>query len=235
MQSTRSKKSNYRDPSRWNTVSVPERVAERAYTRCNVDDDGCWVSTYSTASHGYAQIGWSTTAAEQAAGKPRSYGVLAHRASWTHVNGQVPIGMTLDHLCKNRRCVNPAHLRLLSNYENARRNTGDDWEFGRCRNGHTDTMLREVPRTAKSGRKYMGLTCSECERESKSKWAEANPERVDSIRRKYRTQGQVKAREWYERNRELTKARTAEWKRNNPEKVRESNRAYKARKKHLTS
>ena len=227
MQSTRLQKTNYRDPKRWNTVSVPERVAERAYTKHEVNEDWCWVSTYSTASHGYAQIGWQDG--------DKRHMVLAHRAAWTHVNGQVPIGMTLDHLCKNRRCVNPAHLRLLSNYENARRNTGDDWELGRCRDGHPDTMLREVPRTAKSGRKYMGLTCSECERESNRKWAEANPERVDAIRRKYRTQGQVKAHEWYERNRELTKARAAEWKRNNPEKVRESNRAYKARKKHLTS
>lgn len=181
MQSTRSKKSNYRDPSRWNTVSIPERVAERAYTRCNVDDDGCWVSTYSTASHGYAQIGWSTTAAEQAAGKPRSYGVLAHRASWTHVNGQVPIGMTIDHLCKNRRCVNPAHLRLLPNWENARRNQGDDWKFGTCRNGHPDTRLTVSARKAKSGRVYDALVCRDCRADYNRRWRERHPEKCKEL------------------------------------------------------
>lgn len=162
MQSTRSKKTNYRDPKRWNTVSVPERVATRAYTRHEVDEGGCWVSTYSVASHGYAQIGWQNKGDRRV--------VLAHRASWTHVNGQVPIGMTLDHLCKNRRCVNPAHLRLLSNYENARRNDGADWAFGTCRNGHSASALIEVPRIAKSGRRYMGLKCSICRAENYARY-----------------------------------------------------------------
>ncbi len=178
MQSTRLPKTNYRNPKRWNTVSVPERVAERAYTRHEVDEGGCWVSTYSVASHGYAQIGWQNKGDRRV--------VLAHRASWTHVNGQVPIGMTLDHLCKNRRCVNPAHLRLLSNYENARRNTGDDWGFGTCRNGHPDTELEESLRTAKSGRKYFGLRCRVCMNESRKKWEERNPEKVRAIREAYK-------------------------------------------------
>lgn len=156
--------SDARDPSRWNMTPVPDIVAERAFLRHEVDDDGCWISTYSTASHGYAQVGW------QLGGE--RHVVLAHRAAWVHVAGQVPIGMTLDHTCKQRRCVNPDHLRLLSNYENARRNDGSDWRFGTCKNGHPDSNLRKVPRVAKSGRRYLGLQCSECSREAQRRYRE---------------------------------------------------------------
>lgn len=146
---------NFRNPARWNSVPVPARVAERAYTRIDVDADGCWISRYSCASHGYAQVGW------QELGK--RHVVLAHRAAWVHVNGQVPLGVTFDHICKNRPCVNPDHLRLMSNFENARRTDGKDWEFGECANGHSNMFLREYPyRRTKGGEKRTGLRCSEC-------------------------------------------------------------------------
>lgn len=43
----------------------------------------------------------------------------AHRAAWVHHHGQIPAGLTVDHICRVRRCVNVAHLRLLTNRENA--------------------------------------------------------------------------------------------------------------------
>ena len=49
--------------------------------------------------------------------------------------------MTVDHVCKVRRCVNPDHLRLLDNFENARRTSGRDWPLGQCRQGHPDSNL----------------------------------------------------------------------------------------------
>ncbi|KDS94138.1 hypothetical protein DHOM_02780 [Dermabacter hominis 1368] len=64
------------------------------------------------ASHGYAQIGWQDKGCRQV--------VTAHRASWVHFNGQIPEGMTIDHICRNRQCINPDHLRLMSNLDNAR-------------------------------------------------------------------------------------------------------------------
>ena len=41
-------------------IVIPSRVAERAATRYVEDENGCFISTYSTASHGYAQIGWKS-------------------------------------------------------------------------------------------------------------------------------------------------------------------------------
>lgn len=149
---------------RWNSVLVPERVALRALERVEKQPDGCWISLYSVASHGYSQIGWQDGTARHV--------VLGHRAAWVAVHGQVPLGMTIDHVCKVRRCVNPAHLRLLPNFENARRINGKDWPIGTCRRGHTADQLVPITRRTKSGAKRTGVTCGECMRISRQKYIE---------------------------------------------------------------
>lgn len=125
-------KNRYRRPGQ--PIVIPERVAARAASRYEVAESGCWVSMYSVASHGYAQIGWTEDGRNQV--------VTAHRAAWVHHEGrQVPEGMTVDHTCKTRPCIKPAHLRMLSNFDNARRTLGRDWPLGECRNGHPDAHL----------------------------------------------------------------------------------------------
>lgn len=91
---------------------IPPRVAERAASRFVIDGE-CHVSTYSTGSHGYAQIGWVPDSAT------RSTMTTAHRAAWVYANGPIPEGMTVDHTCRNRRCVRVDHLRLLTLAENS--------------------------------------------------------------------------------------------------------------------
>lgn len=93
------------------TPPIPYRVAERAATRYEENEDGCWISTYSVGSHGYAQIGWSE------GGRHRM--TTVHRAAWTYHRGPIPEDMTIDHRCHVRRCVRPQCLRLLTNVENA--------------------------------------------------------------------------------------------------------------------
>ena len=46
---------------------------------------------------------------------------LAHYVAWEEVNGPVPKGMTLDHLCRRRDCVNPMHIECVTQGENNRR------------------------------------------------------------------------------------------------------------------
>jgi hypothetical protein len=50
-----------------------------------------------------------------ASGKVRHVHILA----WEAVNGPIPAGLELDHICRNRLCFNPAHLRLATRSQNA--------------------------------------------------------------------------------------------------------------------
>jgi len=131
------------------TPPTPERVQVRAISRFTLQaPTGCHLSTYSVGGHGYAQVGWRIE------GETRTATVLCHRAAWELVHGPIPEGMTVDHLCKTRRCVNVEHLRILTNHENARRTSGRDWPLGYCANGHPNSDLH----TQASGRRV----CTPC-------------------------------------------------------------------------
>jgi hypothetical protein len=91
----------------------PPRVIERFLAaRLPVDDSDCIETTYSTGSHGYGQIGWHTD-------DGRCVTQLTHRIAWFLAHGEIPGVMTVDHICRNQRCVNVDHLRLLTNVVNA--------------------------------------------------------------------------------------------------------------------
>ncbi len=57
--------------------------------------------------------------------KEGGYGRFRHKVAhvfvWERANGPKPKGLDLDHLCRNRGCVNPGHLELVTRRENVRR------------------------------------------------------------------------------------------------------------------
>lgn len=52
---------------------------------------------------------------------------IAHRLVYEFLIGRIPDGMQLDHLCKNRGCVNPDHLEPVTALENVRRSAAADY------------------------------------------------------------------------------------------------------------
>lgn len=65
----------------------------------------------------------------------------AHRYSYELAKGRIPRGLEIDHLCRVRHCVNPAHLEAVTPQENRRRAARALWELrdNKCANGHEMT------------------------------------------------------------------------------------------------
>lgn len=63
----------------------------------------------------------------------------AHRFAYEQFNGPIPSELTIDHLCRVRYCVNPAHLEVVTRGENVLRGTGLSAVNARkthCKRGH---------------------------------------------------------------------------------------------------
>lgn len=98
-------------------VRLMEKVRYTAY--------GCWEWTASLYSFGYGQFSYQ--------GKPQP----AHRVAYWLLAGQIPEGLELDHLCRNRACINPSHLEPVTRKENLRRGIGSPWkQSAYCKRGH---------------------------------------------------------------------------------------------------
>lgn len=66
--------------------------------------DECWEWTAGKLDNGYGQF-WKTEGNQN---------VLAHRTAYELMVGEIPDGLTIDHLCRNRACVNPNHMEAVS-------------------------------------------------------------------------------------------------------------------------
>ncbi len=85
--------------------------------------------------------------------------IFAHRYSYGLTNSLIE-GLTIDHLCLNKLCVNPNHLEQVTRAENTRR---ANQSRTACKHGHVFTP--ENTRYAKrSGRKSATRCCRACDR-----------------------------------------------------------------------
>ena len=78
-------------------------------TKIQRNEQGCWIWTGCLDTGGYAHKGF----------RGRTH--KAHRLAYEWIVAKVPDGMELDHLCRNRSCVNPAHLEPVPHQVNCQR------------------------------------------------------------------------------------------------------------------
>lgn len=78
-----------------------------------VDKSGeCWTYTGRLNAKGYAHVDYN-------GGK-----IMAHRLAYQLEVGPIPAGRYIDHICHNRACVNPAHLRPVTTKQNNENHSG---------------------------------------------------------------------------------------------------------------
>lgn len=61
---------------------------------------------------------WEWPGKKSAEGYGQGRGGYAHRLAWQALNGPIPEGLQIDHLCRNRACVRPDHMELVTRKEN---------------------------------------------------------------------------------------------------------------------
>lgn len=125
-----------------------------------VDKSGeCWVWTGGKTLKGYGQAYLGPTR-----NSPRK---RVHTVSWTLIRGPVPEGLTLDHLCRNKLCVNPDHLELVTAEENTRRANSFRVLPDSCPKGHpfVEENTYHPVRKNKDGTTYTTRACKACQQE----------------------------------------------------------------------
>lgn len=83
--------------------------ADRILAKTIIDQDGCWIWLGTHNRKGYPML--------YIAGRY----VYAHRVTYEATVAAIPDGMELDHLCHNRGCLNPAHLKAVTHVDHLRR------------------------------------------------------------------------------------------------------------------
>lgn len=121
-------------------LTIPRHISRkqliRLFSKIAVDRaTGCWNWTAGIGRGGYGKTNFG------------SEFMTSHRLMYAWLVEPIPKGWkikTLDHLCKNRKCCNPAHLELVTIQENVLRGDGPPAMFARsthCKRGHQLTVV----------------------------------------------------------------------------------------------
>jgi HNH endonuclease len=110
------------------------------------NETSCWEWIGAKSIIGYGQFAPTSR---------RKGGVLTspHRFIWTYLNGEIPTEQEVDHICRNRSCTNPEHLRLVSHEENQSFLKKEVCKYGHLLNGenlHINSQGKRVCKKCRS-------------------------------------------------------------------------------------
>src|SRR4051812_16645247 len=144
----------------------PPLFEDRFWSRVSKDFLGCW------EWHGYLhKTGYGIFASPF--GKSR----MSHRISYELMRGPIPDGLELDHLCRNRKCVNPDHLEAVTHRENLLRGESPAAKQAKrthCSRGHELTGINLLSAQLKRGKRECRICSNLRRRYSVDKLKELN-------------------------------------------------------------
>lgn len=126
--------------------------------------EGCWLWQARVDRDGYGRIG----------------NAMAHRVAVELFSGPIPSGMQVDHVCRVKSCVNPAHLRIVTPLVNVMENS----------NGIGALNAKKVacPRcgTAFRFKANRSRECRPCQRTADARWKKAHPAATLATKKRWR-------------------------------------------------
>lgn len=141
-------------------VLIKDKVSELKRMFNEIGDKACWTMPYKPMNKGYIAF------------EVNRKRFLGHRFSFKLFKGPIPKGLVLDHLCRNRICMNPFHLEAVTDLENSLRGFSvatKNRNKTHCLNGHEFT-----PENIKNaGRNKIGTMwrdCKICSRKRINEW-----------------------------------------------------------------
>lgn len=154
------------------TLELSPHYAARFWSKVRVPDPatGCmlWMGSYKPNGYGQFSVKADGTFTKR----------YPHRIAYTLANGPIPPGLVIDHLCRNRACVNPVHLEPVTQAVNQHRGTAAEVTRARhftmrggrthCVNGHALTPTNT--RTRKRKGCVDSVRCMTCQRVAQAKY-----------------------------------------------------------------
>lgn len=95
-------------------MSRPDTIIAKVLSRVAFLDSGCWEWQGPTSGKNGRGAGYPRMCLD-------GQTVAVHRVVFTHFHGYIPGKKQIDHICRNRRCVAPHHLEMVTHKENQRR------------------------------------------------------------------------------------------------------------------
>lgn len=123
--------------------SYLKELGDRFWSKVNKTET-CWLWTAHTDKDGYGIY------------RAERKNWRVHRLTYEDVNGPIPIGLVIDHLCRTRNCVRPSHLEATTAPDNVRRGFVLQTH---CSKEHEYTASNTGKQS--NGRRY----CRQCERD----------------------------------------------------------------------